>query len=209
MSEANENLWEVVYEALGFHREDDPDTGYQLRSAVKALCASYQDIYSLLREREDQPAPFALMLDPDKAPAGWLEFLAQWVGVIPTPDMTETQLRAEIKQPTGWRRGQTASIKLAAQRELTGTKKAIIRPNEPERGWLFVRTLASETPSPERVKATVRAATPAWLRLDYEAMAIVTLDDLESTWPKSLATLEGKFTTLADIEDTLPSELPE
>ncbi len=158
MTEVNENLWELVYshESLGFHLEDDAATGYQLREAVKALCAPYQPVYELLRERGDEPAPFAALLDPDRIPAQWLDFLAQMVGVIPTPEMDEAHLRAEIKQPTGWRRGEAASIKLAAQKTLTGTKRVILRARTPEVGHHFIRTLASETPDEERTRKVLR-----------------------------------------------------
>lgn len=205
MSEANENLWELIYapESLGFHLEDDPATGYQLRTLVEALSTPYQPVYELLRSL------YALLYDPDEIPAEWLPYSAQHVGVIPTPEMDEEHLRAEIKQPTGWRRGELASIKLAVQKTLTGTKRVIVRSRTPEVGHHYVRTMASETPEPARTARVVRENVPAWEMLDFEAISGVDLVDLESAWPKSLAEIEGKFTTLADIEDTLPTELPE
>ena len=208
MSEGNENLWELVYDAMGFHQEDDPASGYQLRDAIEALCAPYQPVYSLVREREDQPAPFALALDPDHTPTQWLSYLAQWVGAVPTPDMDEAQLRAEIKQPTAWRRGELASIKLAAQKTLSGTKRVIVRSRTPEVGHHFIRTLASETPEPARTETVLRANVPAWEILDYEAMVGVTWEDIAASYADWSA-VKAAFTDWADLADTLPSELPE
>ncbi len=208
MSEVNEFLWELVYDATGFHQEDDPATGYQLREAIKALCAPYEPVYSLVRERDDQPAPFALALDPDEVPAQWLPYLAQWVGAIPTPDMDEAHLRAEIKQPTGWRRGELASIKLAAQKTLTGTKRVIVRSRTPEVGHHYIRTLASETPEPSRTEAVLRANVPAWEALDYEAISGVSWADIAVSF-KDWSAVKAAFIDWADLADTLPSELPE
>jgi len=206
-SEDASNLWELVYEAMGFHRDDDAATGYQLRALCECLCDPYQDIYDLLREREGQKG-WAILFDPDECPARWLPYLAQYVGVEPTPEMGEEQLRLEIKQPSAWRRGQPAAIKLVAQRTLTGSKRVIIRPRTPAPGNHYIRTLLAETPDPERTRRILRENVPAWELLDYEAIAGVALVDLESAWPTSLEELEGEFTTLGEIEDLLPEELP-
>jgi len=208
-SDDGAHLWELLYSSLGFHVEGDAATGYQLRKLCEALVGPYQRIYDLVRERDDMPAPFALFLDPDECPAAWLPYLAQYVGIIPTPEMSEAQLRAEIKEPTGWRRGQAESIKIAIQRTLTGTKTAFIRPRQPTAGTHYVATLLSETPEPVRTERVVRENVPAWERLLFEAVEGVRLLDLEVGWPESLEELEADFTTLGEIEDLLASELPE
>lgn len=202
------NLWELVYHSLGFHVEDDPATGFQLRKLCEALCAPYQDVYDLVRERDDQPAPFALLLDPDACPAKWLPYLAQYVGVIPTPEMSEEQLRDEIREPTGWRRGQPEAIRIAARRTLTGSQRVIIRTRTPAPGNHYIRTLAAETPNPERTRQVLRENVPAWELLNYDAISGLALEDLEAAWPASLEELESVGTTLAQIEELLPEELP-
>src|SRR4051812_18694596 len=99
------NLWEIIYEAMGPHREDDPATGYQLRILIEGLCNPFQPHYDLLREREGQKG-WAILFDPDECPARWLPYLAQYVGFVIEPQMSEAQIREEIKQPTTWKRGQ-------------------------------------------------------------------------------------------------------
>lgn len=203
MSEINENLWELIYapESLGFHLEDDPETGYQLRALVEVLCTPYQPVYELLRSL------YALLYDPDEIPAAWLPYTAQHVGVISTPEMDEEHLRAEIKQPTGWRRGELDSIKLAVQKTLTGTKRVIVRSRTPEVGHHYVRTLASETPEPTRTARVVRENVPAWEMLDYEAISGVDWEDVAASY-KDWSTVKSMFTSWADLADTLPTELP-
>jgi hypothetical protein len=179
-----------------------------LRTAAAWVETLLDPVYEVVRERDEQPG-WAILLDPASCPAKALPYLAQYVGAVLTPEMDEAQQRAEIEEPTSWKRGQLPSIKLVGARGLTGTKRVIVRSRTPSVGHHYIRTLASETLSPEREKVTIRKAVPAWEALDYAAIAGVFLKDLEAAWPKSLNELEGKFTTLADIEDTLPTELPE
>lgn len=195
------------YEALGWFTEKDEANDWALLKFCAAWVGMLDPVYELAREREGRDA-WAILLDPDNCPAKGLPYLAQYVGVILTADMTEAQQRAEIKHPTGWRRGELESIVLAAQRTLTGTKRVIVHPRTPEIGSHYIRTLATETPSEERTREVLRAALPAWEKLDYEALTGVTVGDLEAGWPESVAELEGAFTDLADIEDTTPAELP-
>lgn len=208
----NSELWELLYDSLGFHREDDPETGYQLRRLCEVALGPYQDIYDLLRERDDMPAPFALFLDPDKCPAKWLPYLAQYVGVVPTPEMSEAQLRAEIKEPTGWRRGQPEALRVATRRTLRSVAgeelMVIIRPRTPEVGHHYVRTLLSQTPEPQRTERVVRANLPAWEMLDYGAIEGVTYADIRAAF-ETYADLKAAFPTYKALREVLPTELPE
>lgn len=205
------NLWEIIYEAMGFHRDDDPATGYQLRKLIEGLCNPYQDIYDLLREREGQKG-WAILFDPDECPARWLPYLAQYVGFVIEPQMSEAQIRAEIKKPTTWRRGQPEAIKLATRRTLKPIKegeelRVIIRARTPEAGCHYVRTLLSQTPDPERTGRVVRENVAAWELLDYAAIDAVSYADMEAAWDL-YADEEAAFTSYAKEEDILPTELP-
>ena len=55
----------------------------------------------------------------------------------------------------------------------------IIHPRTPAVGEHYVRTLASQTPNPERTKAALRAAPPAGEVENYEAITAVTWGDIE------------------------------
>jgi hypothetical protein len=187
------NLWEALYASLGFHLQTDPANGYALRTWCEALCKPAQPIYDLVRERPDA-RPWAVLFDPDECPAVFLPYLAQYVGVVITPEMSEEQIRDEIRHPTGWKRGQIESIRIAARRTLVpGAAEelmVIIHPRTPEPGRHYIRTLLAQTPDPDRTEAVIRAALPAWEVLDYEAIDGVTVADVAAS---------GKWTTVADL----------
>ncbi len=203
------NLWELIYNAMGPFREDDYLTGYQLQQLCEALCVPFQPVYDLVREREGQKG-WAVLWDPDGCPAPWLVYPAQAVGVEITPEMTEGQIRDEIREPTGWKRGQPESIRLATRRTLRpvadGELMVIIRARTPEVGHHYVRTLLSQTPDPERTEYVVRRNVPAWEMLDYEAISGVTFADITAKF-KIFGDLTAGFPTFKDLAEVLPSEL--
>lgn len=208
-SDESSDLWEILYEAFGYMRDFDPDNGYALQKICEAWCAPLQRPYDVVRYRADQPAPFAVLFDPDQCPAWLLPYAVQWVGVVPTQEMSEAQLREEFRQPAGWARGRPESIKTAIRRTLASTDAVVIlRSNTPEVGHHYIRTLLSETPDPARTEAVARAAVPAWEALSYEAIAGVTWEDIEAGW-EDFDALTAAFTDFADLADILPTELPE
>ncbi|HXS32239.1 MAG TPA: phage tail protein [Solirubrobacterales bacterium] len=200
-------LWEQLYEALGYHQEADPATGYALRQFCEGWCGTLQPVHELVRERDDGPA-WAILFDVDECPAASLPYLAQYVGVVLTPEMSEADIREAIREPVGWARGRLPAIKISGKPTLTGTRRVIVRPRTPVPGAHYIRTLATETPEEERTRVRLRAAVPAWEVLDYEAIAGVTWEDVAAGW-KDFAALTAAFTDFGDLADTLPTELPE
>lgn len=207
-SDEGSQLWEVLYAAMGYLRDEDPENDYSLQRLCEAFCAPIQRPYDLTRERDDlYGAPF--FLDPDNCPAEHLPYLVQWVGGRLLPVMSEEQRRAEIKQPTAWRRGQLPAITLVTQRYLTGSKWVRIRPRTPEAGRIYIRTLLGETPNPDRLETELRAeAIPAWEILDYEAIDGVSWADIAASW-EDWAALAGDFASWEEVAEMLPDELPE
>ena len=166
-------------------------------------------VYEIVREGDDGAPPWSILWDVDKAPAWALPYLSMFPGVVLQPGMSEEQQRNEIREPTGWRRGQPAAIKIAARRTLSKPDaRVIVRPRTPEPGVHFIRTLISETPDPARTEAEIRSELPPWEVLDYEAMAGVTVEDVAASW-KSVEALTAAFKSVEDLTDTLPTELPE
>jgi hypothetical protein len=179
-----------------------------LRTAAAWVETLLDPVYEVVRERDGQRG-WAVLLDPANCPAKGLPYLAQYVGAELTPEMDEAQQRAEIEEPTSWKRGQLPAIKLVGARGLTGTKRVIVRSRTPSVGHHYIRTLASETPSPERTEFTLRKkGVPAWEMLDYEAIDGVTVEDVAAGW-KTVADLAAAFSSVEDLADILPNELPE
>lgn len=202
MPEEGTQLWEQLYGSLGFHVDDDEANDFALRKLCEALCGPMQPVYDLVRERDDQVG-YTILLDPATCPAAFLPYLAQYPGVIPTAEMSEAQLRLEIETPTGWSRGRTSSIKVAAGRGLTGTQLVIVKPRTPEVWHHYVRTLLAETPDPTRTETTIRAATPAWEALDYEAFVGMTYADSTAKF-STYALRSAAYPTYADATEETP-----
>lgn len=201
------NLWELIYESLGFHREDDPATGYQLQKLCESLCNPYQPFYDLVRERDNQQG-WAVLFDPDNCPERWLAFLSQLDGVRLTAEMTVEQQRGEIKAPTGWRRGQPETIRTATRRTLVPTNpeelaRVIIRPRTPEPGMHQVRTWLSQTPDPTRTEQVIRENLAAWEMLEYQAVTGMTYADVKAE-EETYAAVKADFATYKDLVEALP-----
>jgi hypothetical protein len=196
---------DLLYEALGFHVEDDASG--DLRDFCEALCSPTEEVAELVSEGEDGEAGWSLAFDVDDCPASMLPYLAQFVGVVITPEMSEAQIREEIRKPTGWERGQEPSIDIGVRRTLTGTQWVSIRPNKPETGKTYVATLNTETPSPTRTERIARSLVPAWMVLVYEAIVGVTWTNVESSLKYTTFTLlEGAFKNFEALENALPTD---
>lgn len=201
-------LWEVLYESLGFHQETDEATDYQLRILCEVVMAPLQRVYDLVREREGRAAG-GTMLDPDNVPAEGLLYLSQYVGAKLLPNMDETQRRDEIKRPSTWRRGETETIELIVKRELTGDAWIRIRPRTPGPGQIYIRVLSDECAAPARLEQTLLdEAIPAWTVLDFAAIEGVTVADVAAGW-KTVAEAAEAFPTVNDMRVMVPDELPE
>ena len=114
--------------------------------------------------RLGEPSPYlgwGALLDVDVAPEWALPWLAQFVGVSTVSGLDVNSRRLRIKQASGFHRGTPASIIAAAKQYLTGGQTVELY--EREGGpWTFrLRTYLSETPYPEKVRASVEALTPA------------------------------------------------
>lgn len=205
------NVWELLYSALGFHLEDDPGQGYPLRKFCEAWCKPIQPIYEIAGGADGLP-PWSILFDVDNCPTASLPYLAQYVGVVITPDMSEEQIRNEIREPTGWKRGQTEALRIATRVTLKPVAEeellVIIHPRTPGAGQHYVRTLLAQTPEPERTKRVIREKLPAWEVLDYEAITGPTVADVAASakWT-TVADLAAKFASVQALTEILPTEL--
>ncbi len=203
-------LWELFYESLGFHVEDD--LSGDLRRYIEGLCAPLQDTFDLVRPRPGM-AGWAILLDPDLCPAWALPFPAMLVGVEITPEMSEEQIRNEIRQPTGWKRGQTESIRIGTRRTLRPVVEGeelfvIVRPRTPEPGRHFIRTLTAQTPEPDRTEWLLEhKLTPAWERVDYAAISGQAFADLTGSKYTTFGPLREALDDFRDLTEALPGEI--
>jgi hypothetical protein len=208
MSEDGSQLWELLYESMGYLRRLDAENGYQLRSYFEALCAPMQPLWEVLRERNDGTPPYGILYDVDRCPVDLLPFLSTHVGARLTSDMDEEQRRNEIRHPTTWRRGQTDVMKLVMRRTLSGGKRVIVRERTPTAPDIYVRTLKAETPSEAITEAVAAEWKVGGLVLDYAAIDGVTWADIAAAY-EDWDEVADTFPSWADLADILPDELPE
>lgn len=200
-------VWEEMYDAMGFHRERDAEFGYPLRIFCEGWCKPLQAVYDIVRDRGDRPG-WAILFDPDECPAESLPYLAQFVGARLVPEMTEAQQRAEIKEPSTWRRGTTEAFKTTLRRTLTGTQRVIVRERTPEPWDMYVRVLASECAEPTRTERLAKEFKVGGLVLDFAVLEGVTVDDVAAGW-ETVDELAEAFSSVEDLAAILPDELPE
>lgn len=193
-------LAEHIYESMEpFARLDGEGTDWALLRYIDSFSTSMLGtVYDIVRDRDDQPG-WVILFDPDNAPVEALPYLAQFVGATLTDDMSEADRRAEIRTPSGWKRGTLPAFIAAIKRTLDGEQLVLV-----EERWtgdaykLWVRTLDSETPDQARTLAAINAAKPMGLVLTYQAViswAWSDVDDDYATW----AALVAGFATWNDV----------
>lgn len=148
---------EELYRRLGpWYRADLQDPGQPLLALCEAFIGGLQPIEDVIRDT-DTHVGWGKIMDPDAAPAEWLPWLAQFVGVRFTDQIPEAERRALIKDTPGFRRGTPAAIRGAVQALLTGDKTVYFVERQGSAYGLSVSTLESETPESDR--ATVNQIT--------------------------------------------------
>jgi hypothetical protein len=137
----------------------------------------------------------SLLVDPDNAPASWLPWMAQLVGVRLDPALSEAARRDAIRfAPAGWRAGSRGALADAARSALTGTRNVRVYDHTDAGSdlgaagmWhVAVATLAAETPSAQAVLDAINAqhAVPAgvWLHHRPYTASWAQIQSAHPTW---------------------------
>lgn len=129
------------------------------------------------------PGDTSDLVDATTADAAWLPWLAQLVGAVLPPGLSEAAQRDAVQfAPGGWRAATKGAIADAARTALTGTKYVVIRDHYTGDPWkVEVRTRTTETPSVPAVLAAIvdKGAKPAGVELVATAY--------QATWAAVLA----------------------
>lgn len=198
-----------LYEALpGRYRDHDDAQGSAVamtdRPLLRLLCGAggvLDDVERLVDRIQwlhpwegGQPGGSSSLADPARAEDGWLDWLAQLVGVdLSIAGGTEPAGRRAFiaDATTGWSAGARASVATAASTALTGTRHVRVDPHRdavgPAGAWdLLLTTITSETPDPAAVVAAVGAANakPAGVRLHHRTHESTwdVIESLQPTW---------------------------
>lgn len=137
----------------------------------------------LLSEDTLEHEGWSIILDPDRAPAKVLPYLAQYVGERLPVGISEADAREWIKDAPNMRRGTLESVVRVAQRRLTGQRTVQVLERQGAGGAhedkITVQTYVAETPDPAGTLADLRRdAIPADIVLTYNTAVGQTYADV-------------------------------
>lgn len=116
-------ITEELYAALGpWADADGEDTGWALLHFCESIAKTLQPLIDVIRDLDDGTPGWAIIMDPDRAPAKYLPWLGQFVGVPVDTYQTEAEQRAAIKAEQGWQRGTPAYFLTQVRKWLQGTQ---------------------------------------------------------------------------------------
>lgn len=148
-----------LYDALGtaFTAGDEDRDWPALRFCIALTTGALSDVHDYVTDQEDRPG-WQVLLDPTRAPAVILPWLAQFNGAVLREDMNEEARRNAIRDPEAFGRGTLAAIRSVAERRLTGTKTVLITERYTGSAWrLLIETLEEETPEAALTEAEITA----------------------------------------------------
>lgn len=178
---------ERIYEEIRPIAYNDAVYDYFLAHMVEAWTRPFLIVEEIVRDTDDGPG-WSSIMHPDTAPAMFLDWLSVVLGSIPRPGETEEQARQRLRGMEHLRRGSAAAMRSAATRYLD-TGDPDVEPyvifNERVGGnaWqLAVRTLASQTPDEDQVRAALMEQKPIGIVLTYEAVTDPDYDTVEAAY---------------------------
>lgn len=211
-------LAEIAYEGMRpVHKAYDAERNWPLLRFLDVYYLPLQLIDDIVRDTEyvdengdTQVIPgWGILFDPDRCPARYLPFLAMFAGVRLRPGMTEAEIRSRIKTRDGLLRCRPAALIKAAQDNLEGEKRVILRERyDPFNasvdapGYFQVITFTDDTPDSDAVKRALLEQKDVGLIMRYNVLDgqdwQSVIDDYDS-WTELMAA----YATWTDvIEDT-------
>jgi hypothetical protein len=164
---AVDDTTEILYDELAVTQPADEDAGWPLLILLAAIAAALGELPGLVRDTDDGPGWTGLM-DPDRAPAFALPWLAQLAGVRLTTGLPEAEQRAQISAPPAFQRGTPAAMRAAVQNTLTGSRFVdVLERVSGDPYAIEVVVLTGETPDPAASEAAARSQKPAGLILTF------------------------------------------
>lgn len=156
--------------------------GWPLLTFCEAVAGRLQPLETLIRDTEDGPG-WSIVLDVDRAPAEWLPWLGQFVGVSVPSSLTEEQQRTLIRTLPGTIRGTARAIEAAATRYLTGERRVYLVERHGSAYRLTVSVLDSEAPVADRprIEAAILEQKPAGIILAVQYIEGGDYDTLRDT----------------------------
>jgi hypothetical protein len=188
-----------LYDALGPLMQEDAANG----DAGMILCAAFatmiDPVVATVSDSQDGVLPgWAPVFDPINSPA-WLDWMGQFVGVIRPPGTTDAAMVTLIQHPVGFNRGSVASMIVAMQATLTGTKTVLINTRVGAAPFaMTAATYTSETPNVQATLLALQSQMPAWMQYTYTTVGGGTYAVLAASHA-SYTLMEAAHTHYSDI----------
>jgi len=158
---------------------------------------------------------WTILFDPDRCPVQALPYLAQYKGERLPVGWTEALAREQIRDAPNMHRGKPLSMFQAAQKNLTGNRLVSMTERaDGVKDKVRIITYTSQTPSPAKTLADIRAVTPADVILDYQTLSGQTWRDVRTryatwralmtdnpTWAKVATNLAGTPTYVRPVPE--------
>lgn len=172
---------EELYGALGpWAEEDTASARFELLTFCEAIMGRLQPVEDVARDSDAGPG-WSSIMDVNRAPAAYLDWLAQFAGVRMTPGLLEEGKRSRIRSTDGFRRGSPAAIRAAPAPFLTGNKVVFVTERQGSAYRFAVATIDTETPNPAAVERALRDQKPAGLIMTYSVITQGTYLQLRDT----------------------------
>ena len=191
---------DALYERLAPLAGQDEELGWPLLNFCHAIGSMFEEIDLAARTTDTAPG-WASVLDADAAPAKWLGWLGQLGGVRRIAGLTDDEFRDRIKGADGWRRGTPASMRTAAAKHLTGSRRVTFRErNGGDPYAVTVITYTAETPDPAATAAAILEQKPAGLVLTCTVLDGWDYTELAGDYTgQDYDDLAGDFATYDDL----------
>lgn len=159
-----------MYGVLEPYTYADAQNGYALQKFLESIGEMYEEIIDFAYDTDTDDG-WTLLLDVARVPSKAIDWLGQFVGVVPLDGLTDAQKIQRIVAREGFSRGTPHGMRAAAQVFLTGTKTVNIFERDTSPYHLTVQTYTSQTPNSAAVLAALISQKPAGLVMVYSVVA--------------------------------------
>jgi hypothetical protein len=175
-----------------------PDDTGTTEAFVGAVMAPSQIVDDVARDTDAYDA-WGSIRDPDLAPASWLLWLAQHVGVRLPAGIGEAETRARIGESAGFWRGRVDGIVADIRRTLTGTQYVYVSLHHGGDPWAILMLVREdETADLEATRQAAAQQCPAWIVLTVDTTSTPAIIDAGSAVINDVA-VPIDDVTIADV----------
>lgn len=173
----------ALYEELAPMAWDDEAQGWALLIYLDTIGQMFDEIEDLARDEEDGTPGWTKLLDIDRTPGKALPWLAQFIGAILAPTLSETEQRDYIRAAANWKRGTRQTIVDTTKFFLTGSKNVRIDERDSSPYHYTITIDPSEVGDLATVQAALLAQKPAGLQFTLNLTTTKTYFQNKTDYP--------------------------